>query len=279
VLVPRLGRHWFLPFSDLEVAAADAARHGSFTLAPPAAIDELIATAGTAGDWCLAEQVWAGQPLPVSRCLECHQIDVSVDVSTSCGRCMGVLEPAREVIDPRFVAALAPLVAAGYPRVPPAELAAAADATTLVVGPDDIAPWVLPMAALGLRLAGTVPFSRAILACRAERLTADEVAEPDPNVLVDVLSMVADHGRAASRLALLAGDTSATTARQVVRLLADPPPGAASLAALASAVDDALDAGSPATAISLLSSALAEGVRAEDRTALAEIAAPLLGAP
>jgi valyl-tRNA synthetase len=276
IVVPRLGRHWFLPFSDLEVAAADAVRHGSFTLAPPAATDELIATAGTAGLWCLGEQVWAGQPLPVSRCLECRQVDVSVEVPTSCRRCMGVLDPATEVMDPRFVAALAPLVAAGYPTSTPAELAAAAERTTLVVGPDDIAEWVLPMAALGLRLADTVPFSRVVLACRAERLNADDPAEPDPSAVVDVVGLVAEHGVAASRLALLAGDPTATTGDQVVRMLADPPVGTTSVAKVAADLHEAVASGSPATAISILTAALAEGVPVASRAAMAQIAAPLV---
>jgi valyl-tRNA synthetase len=280
LLVPRLSRHWFLPFRDLEVAAADAVRHGTFALAPPAATDELIASAGAAGDWCLSEQVWAGQPLPVSRCLECHHVDVSVDVPASCRRCMGVLEPSADVIDPRFVAALVPLVVAGYPTATPAQLQAAAEATTLVVGPDDIGEWVIPMAALGLRLAGVVPFTRVILACRAERLIVGEPndpIDPDPDAPVDVVTMVADHGRAASRLALLHGDTSAVPAGQVVRLLADPPVGRASTAALAGDIDEAFEAGSPATAVSLLSAVLAEGIPVGERPRLAEIAAPLVG--
>src|SRR5207248_4900576 len=37
VLVPRLGRHWFLSMADLEVAVADAVRQGDLVVVPQAA--------------------------------------------------------------------------------------------------------------------------------------------------------------------------------------------------------------------------------------------------
>lgn len=277
ILVPRLGRHWFLPFRDLEVAAADALRHGSFTVAPPAGVEELMAIAGTATDWCLSEQVWAGQPLPISRCSECEQLDVSIERPTSCGRCMGVLDPSTDVLDPRFVAAVAPLVAAGYPEASPEALAAAAQSTTLVVGPDEIGAWALPMAALGLRLAGVVPFRRVVLACRAERLAVADGPELDPRSAVDVIGLVAGRGAAASRLALLAGDPEGPAADQLVQLLGRPPSGSYPIEVLASELRDALEAGSPATAVSVLTAALAEGLTADGRQ-LTDIVAPFVDA-
>src|SRR5207248_5044699 len=116
VLVPRLGRHWFLAMADLEAAAADGVRDAEVTFSPQAARDELLARAGNGGDWCLSHQVWAGQPAPVSRCLDCGQVDVAVAGRSSCGKCMGLLAPDDSVLDARFVGAVAVLAAAGWPE-------------------------------------------------------------------------------------------------------------------------------------------------------------------
>ena len=116
IVVPRLGRHWFLPMADLEVLAADAVRQGVISVAPAAASDELVAAAGQRGDWCLSHQVWAGQPVPVGTCLDCGQAAVSVEPADSCGKCMGTVVADDDVLDARFVGAVWPLALAGWPQ-------------------------------------------------------------------------------------------------------------------------------------------------------------------
>jgi len=159
VLVPRLGRHWFLPMADLEVLAADAVRQGVITVAPASAGDELLASIGQRGDWCLSHQVWAGQPVPVATCLDCGQLAVSVEPVASCGKCMGALVGDDDVLDARFVGAVWPLAVAGWPQDQSGP-AACADTTLLVVAPSGIVLWAVRMAALGLKLAGAPPFTR-----------------------------------------------------------------------------------------------------------------------
>jgi valyl-tRNA synthetase len=159
VVVPRLGRHWFLPMADLEVLAADAVRQGTIAVAPPTAGDDLIAAAGVHGEWCLSHQVWAGQPVPVATCLDCGQAEVSVEPMTSCRKCMGALVADDDVLDARFVGAVWPMAVAGWPQheTGPAD---AAPSTLLVVAPTGLILWAARMAGLTLRLTGSVPFSR-----------------------------------------------------------------------------------------------------------------------
>jgi valyl-tRNA synthetase len=159
VVVARLGRHWFLPMTDLEVLAADAVRQGAVTVVPGPASDELVAAAGQRGDWCLSHQVWAGQPVPAATCLDCGQAAVAVEPAGSCGKCMGTLVADDDVLDARFVGAVWPLALAGWPQDQDGPGRAAAG-TLLVVAPTGLVLWAVRMAALGLRLAGSAPFAQ-----------------------------------------------------------------------------------------------------------------------
>jgi valyl-tRNA synthetase len=157
VLVSQLGRHWFLPMTDLEVLAADAVRQGVVTVVPAAAGDALVAATGNHGDWCLSHQVWSGQPVPVATCLDCGQAAVSVEPASSCGKCMGTLVPDDDVLDARFVGAVWPLALAGWPA-DQAGPSVTAPSTVLVIAPTGLFLWGVRMMALGFRLAGTSPF-------------------------------------------------------------------------------------------------------------------------
>jgi valyl-tRNA synthetase len=193
VLVPRLGAHWFLPMTDLEVLAADAVRQGTLTVGPPAMSDELIAAAGQRGDWCLSHQVWAGQPVPVARCLDCGNLAVSTQRAESCGKCMGTLVPDDDVLDARFVGAVWPLAVAGWPADPAAPASTAAD-TILVIAPTGLVLWAVRMAALSLRLTGTPPFGRVVVhppvdqPSQLDAAPTDVVLDVDDDWIADILS-------------------------------------------------------------------------------------------
>jgi valyl-tRNA synthetase len=267
VLVPRLGRHWFLAMADLEVAAADAVRDAPLSFSPSSAREDFLARAGTGGEWCLSHQVWAGQPVPVARCLDCGQVAVAVDGDTSCGKCMGMLTPDDGVLDARFVGAMAVLAAAGWPEAEagPAEVA---PWTTLVVGPTGVARWALPMVALSVRLAGTVPFARIAVH-----------QAPDGEVAVgEVQELVDRSGAPAVRLALVTGGLDVAAACDLVALIEAPSVGESSLADTAAAWDAAFDAGVPAAAVTALAAALAAGVEPGDAPSFRALAAPVLGA-
>ncbi|HVE94984.1 MAG TPA: class I tRNA ligase family protein [Acidimicrobiales bacterium] len=174
-LVPRFGAHWFLRTGDLEQAAADAVRNGDVTVDDPEARERFVGRAGAGGDWCLSHQVWAGQTVPAARCLDCGQLSVSVEPETSCGKCMGELVSTDDVLDARFVAAVWPLAVADWPADDRA-LVATAPQTVAVATADAVTAWALPAAALGLRLAGVVPFAE--LACVSPNSQPDLQAEP-----------------------------------------------------------------------------------------------------
>jgi valyl-tRNA synthetase len=238
ILVPHLGNHWFLPMTDLEVSVADHVRQDALTVAPIAARDALVAAAGGTGDWCVSHQVLGGQPVPVATCLDCGRAAVGVEVGESCGHCMGTLAPDEDVLDARFVAAVWPLAAAGWPARErgPVETAAS---TMLTVGPTGLVSWALRMSALGLRVADTIPFSH--IAVHAE---VDAAWQLEP--VADALAASLGEDRRAARTGLVAGrlDHDEATAS------ATAPPS--DVGALTDEVDAAMRAGTPAAAVSIL---------------------------
>jgi len=198
VVVPRLGLHWFLDTAGLEVLAADQLREGLLDVTPLAARDELLERAGAGGTWCLSHQVWAGSPVPVWTCLDCGQLSVAVDQPSSCGKCMGELDADDSVLDARFIGAVWPLVAAGWPdsRV---DAEVVAD-TTVLTTPAGLIRWALPMAALGLALAGSAPFC-----CIAAVDVRTDPGDPEPVVMADLDALIESAGADAVRAALVQG--------------------------------------------------------------------------
>ena len=53
--------------------------------------------------------------MPVAHCADCAGVQVAVDLGPSCSKCMGPLVADSDVLDARFVGALWPLVASGWP--------------------------------------------------------------------------------------------------------------------------------------------------------------------
>lgn len=161
-LVPLLGWHWFLRTNDLEVAAADALREGAFVLEDVEAREAFVDRAERADSWCLSHQVWAGEVVPASRCLDCGQIAVTAQPTSSCGKCMGELTPTDDVLDARFIAAMWPIETLGWPADERGAAEAAAT-VTMVTGAHDVIAFALRVAALGLRLTGAVPFGELVV--------------------------------------------------------------------------------------------------------------------
>jgi valyl-tRNA synthetase len=160
-LVPVLGSHWFLKTSDIEVAAADAVRAGAVIVEDPDALELFVGRAERADSWCLSHQVWAGDAVPAARCIDCGNLSVTAEPLPSCGKCMGELVATDDVLDARFVAAIWPLALAGWP-VDERGVAEVAQSTVVFGGRDDVTSFALPVAALGLRLGGVVPFGELV---------------------------------------------------------------------------------------------------------------------
>jgi hypothetical protein len=170
------------------------------------------------------------------------------------------------VLDARCVGTIAMLAAAGWPED---ERAAAhlAPVSTLVVGTPGVTRWALPLAALGVRLAGTTGF---------EHLAVQHA--PDGEVDREELhGLIEREGAVVVRLALLAGGLDIEAARSLAQMIEQPPAGEGTLDDLWPAFDAAFDAGLPADAMSVLASVLSAGIRAEDARTVRAMAAPLLG--
>jgi len=248
------------------VAAADAVREGLVAFTPASALDAFLERAGAGGEWCLSHQVEAGQPVPVSTCLDCGKVAVSVEPPDSCNRCMGALVPDPGVLDARFVGAVWSLSVAGWPD-DEAAVAEAAPDTTLVVSPLGVGSWALPIAALGLRLAGAVPFARVAV---NDASPAD--AEP-----VDVQALLDAEGRRVVRAALIAGGLDLDAARAVVAGADELPEGEADVDSLIAAFDTAVACGAIGPAFTVLANALDEGVRLTSADRVRALAASVLG--
>jgi valyl-tRNA synthetase len=256
VLFDLRGTHWFLPMADLEQAAADVLRQGGVRFQPPTAVDEVLARAGQGGDWCLSHQVWAGQPVPVARCLDCGAVQVEVGSEPSCKACMGTLDPDDGALDARFVGALWPLDAGGWPGTDPDP--PAPGATTLLVTNAGALRWALPMAALGLRLTGRIPFDLVAV----HPVDPDRADEPVPVVVDDPLRL---------RLAALGGDAGDRLATAMTGAV---DPEATIPAAVTAAVLAALDVAQPADAVAALASVLGDSGAPSD---LIAVVRPLVG--
>lgn len=260
VLVPRLGRHWFLRTAELEYAAADAVRQGTIAFSPPAARQDFVNWVGYSGTWCISHQLWGGHAVPVALCTDCGEPAVGIHPPSVCRKCMAPLAPETSVFDARFLGVIWSLVAAGWPG-DTATVHERSRHTTLAVRPLGLFSWAVPAAALGLRLAGVVPFSAVVVH------EATEAAPFAGAVLTDV---------AALRLGLLAG-TTLEEARDLAARLARPADGAADLDALEAALAGSFADMRPVAALPALAAALAEGIPATGRGRLGRITAPLTG--
>lgn len=273
VLVPLLGRHWFLAVADLETAASDAIRDGRLVVWPPASRDELLSRGGRVSEWCLSQQVWGGVPLPVGRCLDCGHVDVSVQPTTSCGKCMGDLVPVEDVLDARFVRVIWPLVATGLLGVGAGQRAEDGGSGALLVVAADATDDVLPMVALGLRLGGVVPFDEVSVLAPAAPSGPTEGTGAD-----DILVHVAHEGAGVVRVALACGGLDVAAARELVACLDDLPEGLADVGRLSQAMAAAFSAASPAAALGMLTAAVGEGVPSHDADRVRALARPFVGA-
>lgn len=267
VVVPHLGWHWFLRSGELEVAAGDAVRDGVVTFVPSGARDAFLVLAGVRRDWCLSSRVSGGVAVPAARCLDCGRLAVQTEPSSSCGGCMGPLEAEHETLDARFVAAVWALGLTGWP-----DRRSGGNGereTTAVVVAEDLAGWVLPALALGLRLAGVSPFARVTV----HPWPAAEDHDP-----ASYLDSTID--RRVRRLALIEGTGDLEAARSAVAALDRPEAESAdAMEAAAAAVGGvaALGDGSPAQAAGLLASSLSAGVPSEAADRLRALALPILG--
>jgi len=259
VLVPVLGRHWFLHIADLEVAAADKMREGVVRFSPPDIRAEVLATAGTSlAPWCVSSRVVTAPAVPVSTCLDCGRDTVDAEATSSCGKCMGTLVAADERMDARLLEAVWSLSAAGWPldSSSPGILGAT---TSCVVRKEDVSEWLVPIAALSLRLTGHLPFCQVTV-----------VPQPPPDSEESGDPLV-------RRLLLLGGMDDTAAAEAFLRGLDDPPLGNTDLEALGHAFTLALEEAWPSAALKAMATAMADGVPPSAGDLLQVLVAPLLG--
>ena len=268
VLVPVLGRHWFLSRAGLVDGANAALAEGRVEIRPAGQLPSGDPAATQSDHWCLTQQVWGGVPVPAVHCMDCGHVEVAVDPSTSCRRCMGEVAAAGGVLDARFVRCLWPLAAGGWPDRSPEPHGDEPHALLLVPagGVND----VVPMVALGLRLAGHLPFDEVVV------VPAGELREGEGVAPVELTTLLVDDDPVVARLAL-GGGLDLEACRSLLTGLSDPPPGPVPVDALTEAMDAAFDAGSPALALDLLAAAVTSGVPPADAGRLQALAGPFLG--
>jgi hypothetical protein len=184
---------------------------------------------------------------------------------------MGTLASDDDVLDARFVGAMALLSDAGWPD-DLGGVARAAAGTMLTVSGVGVAWWALPVAALGLRLADAIPFAH--VAVQPVHAPSDE---PDPTLPVDLDARTEAAGTRAVRAALVTGGLDIDAGRALVDMLDTPPAGDGIIDELVDACTAAMEAGTPSVAVAHLTGFLAGGVRPADIARVAALAAPILG--
>lgn len=269
VLVSLRGRHWVLDMHHVVEPVLERLRAGEIAFAPVAAFDRMVEVAGNATGWTVSQQLWSGEPIPASTCLDCGQTTVSVDQPDSCPSCMGTLQPDPDVLDARFIAAVTPLAMLGWPNSFDEQ---SVTGTSLSVGRYGLDVWALPMAALGLRLAGLIPFANVLVHQFA--IGAPEMGQ---RKIAEMSELINASGQRVVRAALLHGDLDLERAEHTVSLIDDPATGGADMAALREAYDKAIASLDPGEALIALTNAAREGVAEADRDELRSLGAPLLG--
>lgn len=269
VLVSLRGRHWVIDMNSITQPVLHQLHAGELRFAPEAALEQMTEVASRATTWCVSQQLWSGELIPSLTCLDCNQTTVVVDAPDSCPTCMGTLVQDEEVLDARFIAAMAPLAMTGWPAAFDNDLARD---TCLAVGRYGLDVWALPMAALGLRLAGAVPFVEVIVHQFA--IGAPEVGQ---RRITDEIAHVSAVGSRVARAALISGDFDTERAAESVAVLDDPVEGATPFEQVAAAYDTELSTLDPGEAFLILVNAARAGISSDDRQRLATLAQPLLG--
>jgi valyl-tRNA synthetase len=213
-LVPLYGRHWLLNFRLLADAVIEKIEGGAIVFSPVNTADQLLSKAQTCGEWVISQQLWSGRPIPVSTCLDCGQMEVSVDDAGTCKSCMGTLVAHDDVLDARFIAAITPLAMLGWPN---AMEDVAETVTTLLIGRTGLEIWALPIAALGLRLSDQIPFQQLVV-----HQTPVGVADPGQQIIREMLDWAGRLGVQGARAALLSGDLGTERAEQMLSALHEP---------------------------------------------------------
>lgn len=263
-----LGRHWVLSARALGRAAADVVREGEVAFTPATARDDFLGMAGEMGEWIVSSDIWGGSTVPAAVCDDCGSVAVEVRPSTTCRRCFGSLRPDARSLDGRFVSACWLLAAAGWPAHEDGPFDTA-DATAVIAPPGGMRTWVVPAAALGLRLAGRVPFAKVAI----HDLPGGAAGPVPPLETGD---------RRAARLWLAGGADDLEHAAQLLAGLAKPLPGQpgsaqASPEEVASAMASAASDLHVAQAAVALRSVLAGGVPSSAAARLRRVAALITG--
>lgn len=209
------GRHWVLSMRPLARAAADVIREGEVAFTPATARDEVLSLAAEAAEWIVSSDVWGASPVPAVLCDDCGAVAVEVRPAWSCRRCFGSVVPDGRALDGRFVSACWLLAAAGWPGHEDGPFDTAA-VTAVITPPGGLRTWVVPAAALGLRLGGRIPFAR--VAVHDVGLTG-----PAPDI--------SGSDRRAARLWLAGGADDVAQARELLSALRAPVTGRAADAA------------------------------------------------
>jgi valyl-tRNA synthetase len=271
VLVPLRGRHWLLHFPALTQPVVEKVTNGELKFSPAAASETFVGLAQTSGTWCVSQQLWSGQQIPVFTCLDCSQTTVSVDMADSCPSCMGTLAQDDDVLDARFVAAVVPLVMHGWPKGSTSDAAAS---TTLSIGRLGLQSWALPMSALGLRLGGSVPFSEIVV-----HQFAVGAPEPGQRRNRELIEMVRSNGFELARIALLIGDLDMERAQETLAALQSPDVVDSTVDAFdfTDAFDNAVSNFDAGEALSVLVAAAKNGISDRSKSDFEAMAGALLG--
>jgi valyl-tRNA synthetase len=263
VLVPMFGVHWLLSFDSL--VAPLVASLPSIAFSPPAAAERLRSLAENTGQWCISQQLWSGEAIPVATCLDCNQTTVAVEMPESCGSCMGTLQQHPDILDARFVAAIVPIAMLGWPGEIDGE------SVTLSVGRTGLEAWALPIAALGLRLAGSIPFDRLVV-----HQLAVGVVDSGVQPTNELIALVEKVGIATARATLLLGESETQRAHELLTDLANPAIGDMHVQDLVQVYDTAVHGLEAGGALLALGTAAREGLDEASCKELARLVQPLL---
>lgn len=163
VIEPYLSSQWFVKMKPLAKRAIEGVKSGDIRLIPNYADKIYFHWLENVKDWCISRQIWWGHRIPVYKCEDCGQVEVSVKEIKKCKKCGSThISQDEDVLDTWFSSWLWPLSTLGWPsetdylkKFYPTDI--------LVTGWDILFFWVARMIMAGYHFKDKKPFKTVYL--------------------------------------------------------------------------------------------------------------------
>ena len=214
ILEPLPKPQWFVKMEPLAKKAIDAVKKKKIAFYPERSKKVYFHWLKNIRDWNISRQILWGIRIPAWFCKEMRSAEckakegvfVSVEAPALCPYCSSVvIEQDSDVFDTWFSSGQWPFLTLGYPRGSDYKKFYPTD--LMETGYDILFFWVARMIMLGLYRTGKIPFKTVYLHGLVRDKDRQKMSKSKGNV-IDPLSVAAEYGTDAVRMALVIGNTA-----------------------------------------------------------------------